>query len=166
MKTEIISNRKSGFTLIELLISLAIIALMSGLSFAALNSARLTASDTRRVGDLKNVQGYLEIYYNKCGHYPGTADCSPTTTTPTWLELRDSLFGIVDKSRFPNDPISNSTYKYSYWSISDGSNYVLSAKLQTESKSIFKESYDGTDGKGYGSNCDKNPPALMYCIHS
>lgn len=156
------NNKKSGFTLIELLISLSIIAILSGLAFAALNSSRLTANDTRRVGDLKNIQGYIEIYYNKCGHYPGDKDCA--ATTPTWAELKTALTGIIDPSRFPNDPVSSATYYYSYSPSPDGSNYVLGAKLQTNSQSILKEGYDGKDGNGYGSNCDKT--ASMYCIHS
>lgn len=150
------NNRRSGFTLIELLISLAIIALMSGLSFAALNSSRLTANDTRRVGDLKNVQGYMEIYQNKCGHYPGDKDCGIINPS-TWADLGTSLTGIIDSSRFPKDPVSSDTY--SYWT--DGSNYVLGATLQTNSQSILKNSYTGSD---FGSSCDKL--ALKYCIHS
>ncbi len=151
-----INNRKSGFTLIELLISLSIIALMSGLAFAALNSSRQTANDTRRVGDLKNVQGYLEIYYNRCGHYPGDKDCGAINPS-TWTDLGTSLTGIIDPSRFPKDPVSSAIY--SYWT--DGSNYVLGATLQTNSQSILKESYIGSD---FGSSCDKT--TLKYCIHS
>lgn len=154
------NNKKSGFTLIELLISLSIIALMSGLAFAALSSSRLTASDTRRVGDLKNIQGYLEIYYNRCDHYPGNSDCSAATPA-SWAELGTSLTGIIDASRFPKDPVSDATYKYSYWPNSNGSNYVIGAKLQTNSQSLLKEGYSGTD---YSSTCDKT--ALMFCIHS
>lgn len=155
------NERRSGFTLIELLISLAIIALMSGLSFAALNSSRLTANDTRRVGDLKNVQGYLEIYYNKCGHYPGTADCSNTSSPLSWSDLGLSLSGagIIDQSRFPNDPVSTNTYYY--WN--DQSNYVLGAKLQTDNKSILKGSYTGSD---FSSDCVSSPTVFKYCIHS
>ncbi len=151
------NNRKSGFTLIELLISLGIIALKSGLAFAALNSSRQTANDTRRVGDLKNIQGYLEIYHSRCGYYPGGPDCSPVTPVTTWDELKASLTGIVDPSRFPNDPVAGQNYSYS----SDGFNYVLGTKLQTNSQSILKESYTGCD---FGSSCDKT--ALRYCIHS
>jgi len=152
------NERRSGFTLIELLISLAIIALMSGLSFAALNSSRLTANDTRRVGDLKNVQGYLEIYQNRCGHYPGDKDCGIINPS-TWTDLGTSLTGIIDPSRFPKDPVSSATYSYSYWT--DGSNYVLGATLQTNNQSILKGSYIGND---FSSTCDKL--TLKYCIHS
>ena len=151
-------NSGAGFTLIELLISLGIIALMSGLLFAGLNSARQTANDTRRVGDLKNIQGYLEIYFSRCDRYPGTADCSPASSI-TWTQLETALGGIVDQSRFPKDPVSDDTYKYYYWS--DGSNYVLGAKLQTDSKSILKESYTGNE---FSSTCSK--AARQYCIHS
>ena len=151
-----INNKRSGFTLIELLISLSIIALMSGLAFAALNSSRQTANDTRRVGDLKNVQGYLEIYFSRCDRYPCNADCSSASSL-TWTQLETALAGIVDPSRFPEDPVPGAIY--SYWT--DGSNYVLGTKLQTDSKSILKESYTGSE---FGSTCDKT--ARQYCIHS
>ena len=155
------NNRRSGFTLIELLISLGIITLMSGLLYAGLNSVKQAANDSRRNGDLKNVQGYLETYHLRCGHYPGDKDCGADTPA-NWGALGTALSGITGINRLPYDPVSGAPY--SYWPSPDGSNYVLGATLQTDNKSILKESYDGTDGNGYGSDCNK--AALKYCIHS
>ena len=153
-------NKRSGFTLIELLIYLTIIAITSGIAFAALNSSSLTANGTRRVGDLKNIQGYVEIYHSRCDHYPGNADCSASTPA-NWDELGTILSSanIIDASRFPKDPVVSASYFY--WPSADGSNYVLGAKLQTNSQSILKEGYSGAD---YSSTCDK--AQLFYCIHS
>ncbi|MFH1745312.1 MAG: type II secretion system protein [bacterium] len=63
-------NNKKGFTLIELLVVIAIIGLLSTLAVVALNSARMKARDARRVGDVKQIQTALELYYNDNSGYP------------------------------------------------------------------------------------------------
>lgn len=63
-------NNKKGFTLIELLVVVAIIGLLAAMSVIALNSARAKARDSKRVGDIKQIQTALELYYNDNGRYP------------------------------------------------------------------------------------------------
>lgn len=62
--------KKKGFTLIELLVVIAIIGLLSTLAVVALNSARAKARDAKRVGDVKQMQTALELYYNDNQGYP------------------------------------------------------------------------------------------------
>src|SRR3989338_4020498 len=64
-------NKEKSFTLIEVMISVAIIVILG--SIIAVNvgrQARMAARDAKRIADLALVQSYLEIYYNKNGHYP------------------------------------------------------------------------------------------------
>lgn len=65
-------NNKKGFTLVELLVVIAIIGLLATLAIVALNSARAKARDAKRVGDVKQVQTALELYFNDEGGYPDT----------------------------------------------------------------------------------------------
>ena len=67
-------KKQKGFTLIELLVVVAIIGLLAAMSVIALNSARAKARDSKRVGDIKQMQTALELYYNDNGRYPATVD--------------------------------------------------------------------------------------------
>ena len=68
-----IKKDKKGFTLIELLVVIAIIGLLSTLAVVALSSARSKARDAKRVGDIKQVQTALELFYNENNQYPTQA---------------------------------------------------------------------------------------------
>ncbi|MFH1745311.1 MAG: type II secretion system protein [bacterium] len=63
-------NNKKGFTLIELLVVIAIIGLLSTIAVVALNGARMKARDAKRLGDVKQIQTALELYYNEENAYP------------------------------------------------------------------------------------------------
>ena len=67
-------TQKKGFTLIELLVVVAIIGLLATLSVIAFNTARSKARDTKRVGDVKQIQTALALYYTDNNGYPATAD--------------------------------------------------------------------------------------------
>jgi prepilin-type N-terminal cleavage/methylation domain-containing protein len=67
-------NQKKGFTLIELLVVVAIIGLLATLSVVAFNTARAKARDTKRVGDIKQIQTALALYYADNNGYPLTSE--------------------------------------------------------------------------------------------
>lgn len=59
-----------AFTLIEILIVLAVIGVLAAIVIASTASARAGARDTRRVGDLKEIQLGLAVYYDVNRSYP------------------------------------------------------------------------------------------------
>lgn len=67
-------SQKKGFTLIELLVVIAIIGLLATLSMVAFNTSRAKARDTKRVGDVKQIQTALAMYYADNNGYPATSD--------------------------------------------------------------------------------------------
>ncbi|OGY60184.1 MAG: hypothetical protein A3B23_03985 [Candidatus Colwellbacteria bacterium RIFCSPLOWO2_01_FULL_48_10] len=154
-----------GFTLIEMLVVVAIISILSGLTLTGIGGFTARARDTRRIGDLKNVQNYLEFYFTKCGIYPGTSACA-IGSLANWSELSASLAGLGAK--VPNDPISTRNY---FYGVTTGNNltYIIGAKLETENK-ILGDSNEIDSTTGFtmttGADCSDTAPAYGYCIGS
>jgi prepilin-type N-terminal cleavage/methylation domain-containing protein len=122
----------AGFTLIEMLIVVAIIAILSGVVLAGVSNFQSRARDTRRIGDLRNVQSYLELYFNKCGHYPGVSDSNNSECSSAglskWSDLAAAMAKVTNK--FPADPVPGSSYCYG--TDSKGLNYAIQAVLEND----------------------------------
>ena len=69
-------TKKQAFTLIELLIVIAIIGILATLAVVALQNARQSARDAKRISDIKQMQIALELYYNTRGEYPDSVTSS------------------------------------------------------------------------------------------
>lgn len=69
-------RNKKGFTLIELLVVIAIIGLLATIAVVALNSARTSSRDAKRIADIRQVQTGLELYFNESTSY---VDCAVST---------------------------------------------------------------------------------------
>ncbi|MEK9173355.1 MAG: hypothetical protein AAB594_02175 [Patescibacteria group bacterium] len=116
-----------------------------------------SANDKKRVSDLRQVQSGLELYYNKCGYYPGRVDCGSSfgSAPKTWGDLLKILTDTkVGVSGLPKDPDPSATYWYG---STNGNDYILGAKLDSASNSVLR---DDIDGLKFGVNC--NDP--VYCV--
>ena len=127
-------NQKRGFTLIEMLIVIAIIAILSAIVLTGVTGFQASARDTARIGDLKNIQDYLELYYNKCGFYPGQYDASAGTCTAgtpgnAWATLAGTMASAGVTSQFPTDPLPARSFCYA--TNVDGQEYVLGTVLES-----------------------------------
>ncbi|HEY4475557.1 MAG TPA: prepilin-type N-terminal cleavage/methylation domain-containing protein, partial [Candidatus Paceibacterota bacterium] len=153
-------SSKKGFTLIELLIVIAIIGILAAALLVSLGGARRSARDARRISDLRNVQAALELYFNKCGKYPGDQICGTVGTNPIgpWTsggtgELDDVLMASgLGISKIPFDPVGGGTQDY-YYGVDTTANqnqkYVLRAKLDLDNQVLS----DDLDGTQYGQDC-------------
>lgn len=120
-----------GFTLIELLVVIAIIGILSSIVLASLNSARKKGRDARRVGDIKQIQLALELYYDANSNYPTAAQYAANLVSQGFI------------STVPKDP--STLLDYAYEAIGTGttcSSYHLGTKLETTGHTALNSDID------------------------
>jgi prepilin-type N-terminal cleavage/methylation domain-containing protein len=145
-----IKNERKGFTLIEILIVVAIIAILASVVLVGLGPTQQAGRDARRISDLSEAQNGLELYYNKCGFYPGpTGNTSCSAVTGSTGALAYTAVGAaitapsfnLGVSTWPQDPSNVSPHVYSYGTNGTGStaatSYVLGAVLENTNNSVF-----------------------------
>ena len=184
-----------GFTLIELLVVIAIIGLLASIVLVSLSTARKKARDSRRVGDLRQVQLALELYADdNSGSYPGPGTLC--AATPCTNAEGSALFtgvmgtGLVTKylGGLPTDPTNEAPatggkqYKYVPGNTTSGpttgqctaalscSHYILSVTTeQTETElPALKNDVDGASGgwTAQGFACGTAGTDSIYCVAS
>src|SRR3989344_6650069 len=116
------NNLKKGFTLIELLVVIAIIGILSSVGLASINSARVKARATRRVGDIEQIKVALELFYDAKGYYP--VDIYATTAS-----IQGSTGG-ASMSVVPKDPQDSANYVYAWSPATSPTSYHLGANLE------------------------------------
>ncbi len=133
--------RKNGFTLIELLVVIAIIGILATVSIVALNNARAKSRDSKRLGDTKNIQTALALYFQDKGRYPDSLTIGQslfTTTTDSLGALTTSTYlSIIPAAPTPADGSCNTGKNaYGYTVADDGQSYSLSFCLGGASGSL------------------------------
>jgi prepilin-type N-terminal cleavage/methylation domain-containing protein len=137
-------NERKGFTLIEILIVVAIIAILASVVLVGLGPTQQAGRDARRLSDIREVQNALELFYNKCGFYPGSVSGAGVCavgqpgTAATWAQLQATLTGAnanLGVTSIPQDPSTNRTYGYAYGS--GNATYVVGAALENANNSVF-----------------------------
>jgi prepilin-type N-terminal cleavage/methylation domain-containing protein len=139
-RIEIMKTARKGFTLIEILIVVAIIAILASVVLVGLGPTQQAGRDARRISDLSEVQNGLELYYNKCGFYPGVSAtaCDPTASTG-YSTMSAALIGVgIGISSVPVDPTNSGTHVYSFATNgASATSYVLGAVLENVNNSVF-----------------------------
>jgi len=147
--------KKFGFTLIELLVAISILAVLSTLVLANLNSARERGRDARRKNDLNQIKTALRLYYNDNQAYP--VDSSNAIPDGAWGDLwDDEASGTIYMSEVPDDPLLS---VYSYYYDQDGvddDSFTLIACLENKNDDagIDTGCHDACDDWCYIINAD------------
>ncbi len=150
-RLQVAIRQRKGFTLIEILIVVAIIAILASVVLVGLGPTQQSGRDARRISDLREVQNALELFYNKCGFYPGTAPsgvCATIAGSPgtAWSGTTASLSAtlmaaaIGINSPLPDDPSTNRTYAYGYNAANTA--YILAAALENANNSAVGSGYN------------------------
>lgn len=148
-------NNKQGFTLIELLVVVALIATVSAVVLATLQSARQKTYNTIRNDNVEQLANAINLYLtNNSNTYPSSGGSVVGTGawacvgldsgncwsgTPTGLPSLNTKLKTV-MARIPKDPTSGSMYSDYYVYNSTGPAYSTQA------------SYTTGGGVGTGSN--------------
>ncbi len=99
----ILKKPETGFTIIELLVSVAIIAILSGVVIVSLGNAREKGRDARRVSDIQQIQLALSRYYDTNNQYPAAIGPAGSSVLVSGNYI-ESL---------PLDPSTGAEYSYS-----------------------------------------------------
>lgn len=167
-RLELTRATRKGFTLIEILIVVAIIAILASVVLVGLGPTQQAGRDSRRLSDLHEVQNGLELYYNKCGYYPGvSATACDTTATNGYTTMAAALKGLgIGVTQVPLDPTNAAPHTYRF--LTNGataSQYVLSAVLENAANTVFT-SYTAPAIGTYtsGDTLDHACTSPEYCV--
>jgi len=152
--------KKKGFTLIELLVVIAIIGILTAIITANFTQAKQKARDTKRVLDIAQIQGALEMLFDKCNKYPSIVQYRAFTGVPAEVCNKFGVSYTLNYfiSKMPTPPTTGEVYDYAVTGTFD--NYVLRAKLETNSSSLT----DDLDGSPLSTDCDDTSPKYYYCV--
>jgi len=177
-----IKNTRKGFTLIEILIVVAIIAILASVVLVGLGPTQQAGRDARRISDLSEAQNGLELYYNKCGFYPGAVGnttCPAVTLGATDATAYTNAGAAIDATAFglgvstwPQDPSNVTPHVYSYGVSGNGTaaatSYVLGAVLENTNNSVFNTYMPPTSVTGdtnpAGVPCGTAKTGPNYCV--
>lgn len=173
---------RPGFTLIELLVVIAIIGLLATIAVIALNQARQNSRDSKRIGDIKQINTALQLYYSKSPDFKYPASVEDLTTPITGYVYDSSCAGNSHNDDFidglknlnpeimPNRPdepqdsrLSNQGQGcYLYIVSNDYKHYYLMTLLEDTSKSQRCNLPTGAPGQ----LMTLNGVAGRYCFQS
>jgi prepilin-type N-terminal cleavage/methylation domain-containing protein len=117
-----------GFTLVELLVVIAIIGILASIVVVSLNNARVRARDTKRIGEVGQLQIALEGYFNDLGSYPATL----APLAPNYIRL------------IPAPPAGAGDAAYRYGITGCTASYALGANLENVQNASLTNDTDGT----------------------
>ncbi len=125
-------QRKNGFTLTELMIVVSIIALLAAGVTIALQNARLSSRDARRVNDIAQIRAALNMYYGRYNSYPTAI----TSGHPLSIGSTIYMISVPSNPRPRNDGICDVNKEYDYAQQDGGLSYTLSFCLGSSVEGI------------------------------
>ena len=124
---------EDGLTLVELLIVIAILGMLAGVLIAVIDPAeqQRKSRDAQRIGDVRQLQSYVEHYYADTGNYPDSSAAGAYQKATCGGSLTESN-GVTYMGKFPCDPSTGNKYSFSttLFSKSTVGTYTITACLE------------------------------------
>jgi prepilin-type N-terminal cleavage/methylation domain-containing protein len=118
---------KKAFTLIELLVVIAIIGVLATVSVIALSNARAKSRDAKRVGNMKQTQTALELFFNDNGRYPTAEEWNTGTLLSTTSSATTTYKRVIPTAPIPADgDCSENENTLAYTQVENGASYSIS----------------------------------------
>jgi hypothetical protein len=137
--------------------------MLASVVLVGLAPAQRRGRDARRLTDLKESQTALELYYNKCGHYPGGSDCAGAGIAADWTALIAALTGSsIGVSQMPDDPSAGK--HYGYYANNERTQYLLTAVLEDANNPVLQRQPPASEVNqmsGFSGTCGS---ANLYCV--
>ncbi len=128
---------KKAFTLIELLVVIAIIGILATISVIAFQNARAKARDAKRIGDVKQVQTALELFFNDNNRYPSSDEWNTGKIFSTTTAGTSTYMQIIPAAPTPADGTCNDNQNaISYIPTANGASYSVSLCLGNTTGSL------------------------------
>jgi len=131
---------KRGFTILELLVVVAIIAVLLSATAIVMSSSRAKSRDATRMAELRQIQNALNLYFTANNAFPVFAT-ETTITGDDAFSLALENAGTIDE--VPTDPNHPAT-PYTYQSNAEGTTYILSFCLETDTIAGFSQGCGNT----------------------
>ena len=171
-------KKYQGFTLIEILIAVAIIGILSTITYATFSTSREIARDNVRKTDLKNLQVAIELYKAQYGRYPDSCNgdgpwssqdsatyACPTPITFVVPNCNGYICGLVPDfiAKLPVDPDPSKSVNAGYiyrtsGGVGSASQYKLMAYVSVER--AFIKDYDDEFARCPAPSTSGGCPAL------
>lgn len=141
---------RGGFTLLEVLLAIAIVSILAAVTAVNYVESVKRSRDSRRIADLAQIRGSLELYRSNTGAYPTPGGASGMAFGVG--SLTDSL-GNTYMSKIPQDLRPGQTYYYT----ASGGDYTIGAELEIQPQTVC-----GVAGLDCGTSTDIQ--ACNYCV--
>jgi type II secretion system protein G len=143
--------KRRGFTLVELLIVLAIIGILSTITFNTLQHQRMKARDAKRKADFDALRKSLELYYTSHEQYPVQDSgfiCIEGTTpeaTAFQVSMEDYISYIPEDPKFGQNYPSGTSSCYYYATEGNGQDFKIRTVLESSMEYYELYSLGGGD---------------------
>jgi prepilin-type N-terminal cleavage/methylation domain-containing protein len=159
----------NGFTLIEIMVTIAILGILSSVLIVGVVQSGKKSRDIDRQGDLRELQGAVELYKQRYGRYP--TGCNGANA---WSGQPGSTYAcssgaqyIVDLapeflSALPFDKrLNGNNSGYAYYTNNNGTAYKIIAYRTVESETITNNHpFKSCDANGLSPGvCDSTSPS-------
>lgn len=149
------ASRQTGFSLPEILVVIAIIGILSAISYAFFANAKAQARDRARLAGLETLRVAVEQYKDKYGKYPdkgcGVAhenikwSGSETYTSSNYAGCDQYIVGLVPEfiSSLPREPGTNKVnrgYVYKVAGYPNNTGYIILSNYNVEVLRVSSQS--------------------------